>query len=40
MSCCFNKKVDVTLGEAIDTGTEELKKEGLGVLTGIGVQAA
>jgi uncharacterized protein (DUF302 family) len=35
----FNKTVDLSFGEAIERVTEELKKEGFGVLTEIDVQA-
>jgi len=37
MSYYFNKIVDMTFDEAIDKATEELKKEGFGVLTEIDV---
>jgi uncharacterized protein (DUF302 family) len=40
MSYYFNKIVDMTFDEAIDKATEELKKEGFGVLTEIDVTAA
>jgi uncharacterized protein (DUF302 family) len=40
MSYYFNKVVDMTFDEAIDKVTEELKKEGFGVLTEIDVTAA
>ena len=36
----FNKIVDMTFEETIDKVTEELKKEGFGVLTEIDVKAA
>ncbi|MCJ7772178.1 MAG: DUF302 domain-containing protein [Desulfobacterales bacterium] len=39
MSYYFNKIVDMTFDEAIDKVTEELKKEGFGVLTDIDVKA-
>jgi uncharacterized protein (DUF302 family) len=39
MSYYFNKIVDMTFDEAIDKVTEELKKEGFGVLTEIDVKA-
>lgn len=35
----FNKTVDLSFGEAVERVTEELKKEGFGVLTEIDVQA-
>ena len=35
----FNKTVDLSFGDAIERVTEELKKEGFGVLTEIDVQA-
>ncbi len=37
MSYYFNKKVNVTFEEAIENVTEELKKEGFGILTEIDV---
>ena len=40
MSYYFNKTVDMSFDEAIDKVTEELKKEGFGVLTEIDVKAA
>ncbi|MCG6973989.1 MAG: DUF302 domain-containing protein [Desulfobacterales bacterium] len=40
MSYYFNKTVDMTFDEAISKVTEELKKEGFGVLTEIDVTAA
>ena len=40
MSYYFNKVVDMTFDEAIDKVTEELKKEGFGVLTEIDVKEA
>ncbi len=40
MSYYFNKIVDMTFDEAISKITEELKKEGFGVLTEIDVTAA
>ena len=40
MTYYFNKIVDMTFDEAIDKVTEELKKEGFGVLTEIDVTAA
>ena len=40
MSYYFNKIVDMTFNEAVDKVTEELKKEGFGVLTEIDVKAA
>ena len=40
MSYYFNKTVDMTFDEAINKVTEELKKEGFGVLTEIDVTAA
>ncbi len=40
MSYYFNKVVDMTFGEAIKKVTEELKKEGFGVLTEIDVTGA
>jgi uncharacterized protein (DUF302 family) len=40
MSYYFNKTIDMTLDEAINKVTEELKKEGFGVLTEIDVTAA
>jgi len=40
MSYYFNKKVNMTFDEAIDKVTEELKKEGFGILTEIDVKAA
>jgi len=40
MSYYFNKTVDMTFDEAITKVTEELKKEGFGVLTEIDVTAA
>jgi len=40
MSYYFNKTVDMTFDEAIERVTEELKKEGFGVLTEIDVTAA
>jgi uncharacterized protein (DUF302 family) len=39
MSYYFNKIVDMTFDEAISKVTEELKKEGFGVLTEIDVKA-
>ncbi len=39
MSYAFSKKVDLTYDEAIEKVTEELKKEGFGILTEIDVQA-
>jgi len=39
MSYYFNKIVDMTFDEAVDKVTEELKKEGFGVLTEIDVKA-
>ncbi|MFC1843266.1 DUF302 domain-containing protein [Thermodesulfobacteriota bacterium] len=40
MSYYFNKLVDLTFDEAISKVTEELKKEGFGVLTQIDVKEA
>ncbi len=40
MTYSFNKTVDLTFEEAIEKATEELKKEGFGVLTEIDVTAA
>lgn len=40
MSYYFNKTVNMTFDEAIDKVTEELKKEGFGILTEIDVKAA
>jgi uncharacterized protein (DUF302 family) len=40
MSYYFNKLVSMSFGEAIDRVTEELKKEGFGVLTEIDVKQA
>lgn len=40
MSYYFNKVVDMAFDEAIDKVTEELKKEGFGVLTEIDVKKA
>jgi len=40
MSYYFNKVVNMTFEEAIEKVTEELKKEGFGVLTEIDVKAA
>ena len=40
MSYYFNKTVDMSFDEAISKVTEELKKEGFGVLTEIDVTAA
>ena len=40
MSYYFNKVVDMAFDEAIDNVTEELKKEGFGVLTEIDVKEA
>ena len=40
MSYYFNKIVDMAFDEAIDNVTEELKKEGFGVLTEIDVKEA
>ncbi len=40
MSYYFNKVVDMTFEEVIEKVTEELKKEGFGVLTEIDVKAA
>ncbi|MDH3574483.1 MAG: DUF302 domain-containing protein [Desulfobacteraceae bacterium] len=40
MSYYFNKVVDMAFDEAIDKVTEELKKEGFGVLTEIDVKQA
>ena len=40
MSYHFSKKLDVTYEEAIDRATEELKKEGFGILTEIDVKEA
>jgi len=39
MSYYFNKVVDVSFDEAVERVTEELKKEGFGVLTDIDVTA-
>jgi uncharacterized protein (DUF302 family) len=39
MAYCFSKEVPLTFGEAVDRVTEELKKEGFGVLTEIDVRA-
>ena len=38
MSYYFNKQVDITFEQAIERVTEELKKEGFGILTEIDVQ--
>jgi uncharacterized protein (DUF302 family) len=40
MSYYFNKVVAITFAEAIDKVTEELKKEGFGILTQIDVKEA
>ena len=40
MSYHFSKKLDVTYDEAIARATEELKKEGFGILTEIDVKEA
>lgn len=40
MSYYFNKTVDMTFDEAINKVTEELKKEGFGILTEIDVTSA
>lgn len=40
MSYHFSKKLDVTYDEAIARSTEELKKEGFGILTEIDVKEA
>ena len=40
MSYYFSKTVNMTFDEAIDKVTEELKKEGFGILTEIDVKAA
>jgi uncharacterized protein (DUF302 family) len=40
MSYYFNTSIQMTFDEAIDRVTEELKKEGFGILTEIDVQAA
>ncbi|MCI5224064.1 MAG: DUF302 domain-containing protein [Candidatus Electrothrix sp. AR4] len=40
MSYSFNKKVEMSFDEAINTVIEELKKEGFGILTDIDVKAA
>jgi len=39
MKYYFNKKIDVTFEEAVEKVTEELKKEGFGILTEIDVKA-
>ena len=39
MSYYYNKVLDLTFDEAIEKATEELKKEGFGVLTEIDVKA-
>jgi len=39
MSYYFSKKVNLTYDKAIETVTEELKKEGFGILTEIDVKA-
>ncbi|MBW7890326.1 MAG: DUF302 domain-containing protein [Chitinophagaceae bacterium] len=39
MSYCFSKTVDSSFDQAIEKVTEELKKEGFGVLTEIDVKA-
>jgi len=39
MGYCFSKRVDMTFDEAIAKVTEELKKEGFGILTEIDVKA-
>ena len=39
MEYSFNKKMECTFDEAIERTTNELKKEGFGVLTEIDVQA-
>jgi len=39
MSYGFSKKVNLTYDEAIETVTEELKKEGFGILTEIDIKA-
>ena len=39
MSYCFSKEVAMSFDEAILSVTEELKKEGFGILTEIGVKA-
>jgi uncharacterized protein (DUF302 family) len=39
MEYCFSKRVDMTFDEAVAKVTEELKKEGFGVLTEIDVKA-
>jgi len=39
MTYYFNKILDVSFDQAIDTVTEELKKEGFGILTEIDVKA-
>ena len=38
MGYCFSKRVDMTFDEAVAKVTEELKKEGFGVLTEIDVR--
>ena len=40
MTYYFNKTVDMTFEEAIEKATEELKKEGFGILSEIDVTAA
>jgi uncharacterized protein (DUF302 family) len=39
MSYCFSKKIDLNFAEAISRVTEELNKEGFGILTEIDVTA-
>jgi uncharacterized protein (DUF302 family) len=39
MGYCFSRRVDMTFAEAVAKVTEELKKEGFGVLTEIDVRA-
>lgn len=39
MEYCFSKRVDMSYGEAVAKVTEELRKEGFGVLTEIDVRA-
>ena len=39
MKYYFNKTLDISFDEAIDRVTEELKKEGFGILTDIDVQS-
>jgi uncharacterized protein (DUF302 family) len=39
MQYYFNKVLDLSFDEAIDRGSEELKKEGFGILTDIDVQS-